>query len=87
MGPHSLMSGFCHLNADSYGDLTFEQIYRQHENEKKRQYARRVTLVEQGTFTQCWPRSVGCSAIVFWREKTLIIYIDREIFSHHDRLP
>ena len=31
----------CHPNADSYRDLEFQQIYRNHENEKKRLYARR----------------------------------------------
>ena len=29
----------CHPNADSYRDLSAKEIYRQHENEKKRQYA------------------------------------------------
>ena len=29
----------CHSNADSYRDLTPKQIYKKHENEKKRQYA------------------------------------------------
>ena len=28
----------CHPNAESYKDLTPQQIYRQHENEKKRMY-------------------------------------------------
>ena len=37
----------CHPNADSYKDLTPQQIYRQHENEKKRMYASRVIEVEQ----------------------------------------
>ena len=32
----------CHPNADSYRDLELQQIYRNHENEKKRLYARRV---------------------------------------------
>ena len=32
----------CHPNADSYRDLTPKQIYKKHENEKKRQYAERV---------------------------------------------
>ena len=32
-------------------DLTPQQIYRQHENEKKRMYASRVMEVEQATFT------------------------------------
>ena len=37
--------------ADSYRDLTPKQIYKKHENEKKRQYAKRVMEIEQGTFT------------------------------------
>jgi len=39
----------CHLNADSYSDLSPKQIYRIHENEKKRQYDYLVTEIEQGT--------------------------------------
>ena len=41
----------CHPNADSYSDLNPKQIYKKHENEKKRQYAERVIEIEQGTFT------------------------------------
>ena len=41
----------CQPNADSYRDLTPKQIYKKHENEKKRQYAERVMEIEQGTFT------------------------------------
>ena len=41
----------CHPNADSYRDLTPKQIYKKHENDKKRQYAERVMEIEQGTFT------------------------------------
>ena len=41
----------CHPNADSYEDLTPEQVYRLHENEKKRLYERRVLEVEQASFT------------------------------------
>ena len=41
----------CHPNADSYRDLSSKQIYRIHENEKKRKYSSRVTEMEQGTFT------------------------------------
>ena len=41
----------CHPNAESYKDLTPKQIYRQHENEKKRMDASRVMEVEQATFT------------------------------------
>ena len=40
-----------HPNADSYREQNPKQIYKQHENEKKRQYGRRVMEVEQGTFT------------------------------------
>ena len=40
----------CYANADSYRDLTPKQIYKKHENEKKRQYAERVMDIEQGTF-------------------------------------
>ena len=41
----------CHPNADTYRDLSPKQIYRIHENEKKRKYNSRVTEIEQGTFT------------------------------------
>ena len=41
----------CHPNADSHRDLSPKQIYRIHENEKKRKYNSRVTEIEQGTFT------------------------------------
>ena len=40
-----------HPNADSYKTLTPEQIYKLHENDKKRLYSSRVLEVEQGTFT------------------------------------
>ena len=41
----------CHPNAESYKDPNPHQIYRQHENDKKRMYASRVMEVEQATFT------------------------------------
>jgi len=41
----------CHPNADSYKNLTPEQIYKPHENDKKRLYSSRVLEVERGTFT------------------------------------
>ena len=41
----------CHPNADSYRDLDLKQIYKQHENDKKRLYTQRVMDVEKGTFT------------------------------------
>ena len=40
-----------HPKAESYKDLTIQQIYRKHEDEKKRLYANRVLEVERGTFT------------------------------------
>ena len=41
----------CHPNADWYRDLSPKQIYRIHQNEKKRRYNSRVTEIEKGTFT------------------------------------
>ncbi len=41
----------CSPNAKSNKDLSPDQIYRQHENGKKRSYAKRVMEIEQGTFT------------------------------------
>ena len=41
----------CHPNAVSYRDLEPQQIYRIHENEKKRLYSRRVLDIKHGTFT------------------------------------
>ena len=49
----------CHPNADSYRDLTPKQIYKKHENEKKRQYAKRVMEIEQGTFTPLVSTTTG----------------------------
>ena len=40
-----------HPNVDSYKNLTTEQIYKLHENDKKRLYSSRVLEVERGTFT------------------------------------
>ena len=41
----------CHPNAESHKDLKPQQIYRTHENEKKRLYSRRVLDIEHGTYT------------------------------------
>ena len=41
----------CHPNAESYRDQEPQQIYRIHENDKKRLYSRRVLDVEHGSFT------------------------------------
>ena len=43
--------GFGKGNADSYRDLDLKQIYKQHENDKKRLYTQREMDVEQGTST------------------------------------
>ena len=48
-----------HPNADSYRDLELQQIYHNHENEKKRLYSRRVLDIEQGTFTPLIFTSTG----------------------------
>ena len=48
-----------HPNADSYRGLELQQIYRNHENEKKRLYSRRVLDIEQGTFTPLIFTSTG----------------------------
>ena len=49
----------CLANADSYRELSPKQILQLHENEKKRQYSRRVLEVEQGTFTPLVFTSAG----------------------------
>ena len=49
----------CHPNADSYRELSPKQIFQLHENEKKRQYSRRVLEVEQGRFTPLVFTSTG----------------------------
>ena len=49
----------CLANAASYRDLTCKQIYKKHENEKKRQYAERVMEIEQGTFTPLVFTTIG----------------------------
>ena len=41
----------CYPNADSYKNLSSEQIYKLHENDKKRLYSSTVLDVERGTFT------------------------------------
>ena len=38
----------CHPNADSYKELSPKQIYKLHEDEKKRKYASRIIKVENG---------------------------------------
>ena len=55
----------CHPNADSYRDLTPKQIYKKHENEKKRQYVERVMEIEQGTFTPLVYTTTGGTADEF----------------------
>ena len=42
---------FCHPNAVLYRELEPQQIYRIHENERKRLYSKRVLDIEHGTFT------------------------------------
>ena len=40
-----------HLNSPSYENKTAKQIYKQHENAKKREYNDRIMHVEKGSFT------------------------------------
>jgi len=53
----------CDPNADSYRDLDPDQIFRQHETEKKCQYASRVLEVEQATFTPLVLSTMGGMAV------------------------
>ena len=53
----------CHPNAASYRDMDPDQIFRQHETEKKRQYASRVLEVEQATFTPLVFSTTGAMAV------------------------
>ena len=62
----------CHPNADSCRDLDLKQIYKQHENDKKRLYTQRVMDVEQGTFTPLVVTTTGgvgeeCKGITGWQ--------------------
>ena len=63
----------CHPNADSYKDLTPEEMFRLHENKKKSMYERRVLEVEQASFTP----------LVF----TTTGGMGREYLRYHSRLP
>ena len=49
----------CHPNAESYKQMEPKQIYRLHENEKKRSYSRRVLDIEHGSFTPLVFTSTG----------------------------
>ena len=52
-----------HPNAESYKDLTIQQLHRKHEDEKKRVYANRVLEVEQRTFTPLVFTTTGGMAV------------------------
>ena len=62
----------CHPNADSNRDLDLKQIYKQHENDKKRLYTQRAMDVEQGIFTPLVFTTTGC--------------MGEECRRYHDRL-
>ena len=57
----------CHPNTDFYRDMDLNQIYRQHEPDKKRQYASRILEVEQATFTPLVFSATGRMAAEFRR--------------------
>ena len=48
-----------HPNADCYRDKELDQIYWNHENEKRRLYSRRTIDIEQGTFTHLMFSATG----------------------------
>ena len=49
----------CHPNVEAYKQMEPKQIYRLHENEKKRSYSRRVLDIEHGSFTPLVFTSTG----------------------------
>ena len=59
----------CHPDAESYADLTPQQIYSKHENEKKRKYAERILQIEQGTFTPL------IFTTTYWKNGTRMSYV------------
>ena len=63
----------CHPNADSCREMTPQQIYKQHETEKKRQYSSRVMEIEHGTFTPLVFTTTGGMSLPIGRT-----YIDQE---------
>ena len=62
-GPTFFDVRVCHPTAQSCKDLTPQQIYRQHENEKKRMYASGVMAVEKATFTTLVSTTTGDMAL------------------------
>ena len=65
----------CHPNADCYRDMDPNQIYRQHETEKKRRYASRILEMEQNAFqTKMWHSNLGKfrRVLVFDSEKVCV---------------
>ena len=61
----------CHPNANSYRKMESQQVDRIRENEKNRQYSRRVLDVEQGTFTPLVLRQR-----VEWGKNSLSLIVD-----------
>ena len=50
-GGHKKDIRIMHPNSPSYRDKDIDQVYRQHEREKKRTYNERIIQVEKGSFT------------------------------------
>ena len=61
----------CHPNTNSYRKMESQQVDRIRENEKNRQYSRRVLDVEQGTFTPLVLRQR-----VEWGKNSLSLIVD-----------
>ena len=79
----------CHPNADSYRDMDLNQIYRQHETEKKRQYASRILEVEQATFTPLVFSTTGGMAVeckrYHSRRENMLRYLSTDIICSEKR--
>jgi len=79
-----------HPNADCYRDKQLDQMYRNHENKKRRLYSRRTLDIEQGTFTPLVFSSTGgmskeCLRIQS-RLAELLAAKKGESLQHHNKL-
>ena len=75
-----------HPNASSYRQKSLANLYRLHENEKKRSYAQRVREIEKGAFTPLVMSTTGgmaheCST--FFKRLSAMIAEKRRLPYHH----
>ena len=72
----------CHPNAESYRDQEPQQIYRTHENDKRRLYSRRVLDVQHGSLVFTTTGGMGKECIRYHsRLAELIAAKKREQYS------